>query len=123
MGDRPRILLVEDEYMIAHDMADGLRALGADVVGPVPSLAKALDMIEQESDLDGAVLDINLDGQKVFPAADRLLERNVPILFTTGYDEATIPAKYANVHLCEKPVTSGRLKKAVAELWDLTSGR
>jgi len=115
MDRPPRILLVEDEYMIAQDTADGLRALGAEVVGPLSSVSKAMAVVEQDCELDGAVLDINLQGQMVFPVADRLLARNVPIVFTSGYDENALPTRYTGVLLCQKPVTPQRLRSALSE--------
>ena len=114
MNGRMRILLVEDEYMIAEDMAQDLRTLGIEVVGPVPSVERALAAVEAETDLDGAVLDINLKGHMVYPVVDALRARNVPVLFTTGYDSGAIPARYANIERCEKPLTGSRLKTALA---------
>lgn len=121
MSARKRILVVEDEYMIAEDMAQDLRAMGVEVVGPVPSVERALAAVEAESDLDGAVLDINLKGHMVYPVVDALRARNVPVLFTTGYDASAIPARYANVEHCEKPLTGSRLKTALATTLKLES--
>ena len=108
-----RALVVEDEYLIAHDLADDLRSLGADVVGPLSSVTKALAAIDAQAELDGAILDINLQGEMVFPVADRLLERSIPFLFATGYDSEIIPERYADVPRCEKPVTGLRLTQAL----------
>lgn len=119
MTGRRRILLVEDEYMIAEDMACDLRALGAEVVGPIATVAEALEAVESEAHLDGAVLDMNLRGEMVFPVADALRERKVPILFTTGYESGTIPTRYADIERCEKPVTPARLRKAAASVLHL----
>ena len=114
MNGQKRILLVEDDYMIAEDMAQDLRSLGIEVVGPLPSVERALAAVESETDLDGAVLDINLKGHMVYPVVDALHERNVPVLFATGYDAGAIPARYANVKRCEKPLNGKRLKAALA---------
>lgn len=117
---RPRrILIVEDEYLVALDLAEDLRALGAEVVGPVSSVQKALDTLDATPRLDGAILDVNLRGIMIFPVADRLAERDVPFFFTTGYDQRIIPDRYAAVPRCEKPVTGPRLKRALAESFDL----
>ena len=113
--EQRRILVVEDEYLIAHDLAHDLRGLGAEVVGPIGSVEEALEAVQTEERLDGAVLDINLNGAMVFPVADALRERKIPIIFTTGYDEETIPARFGDIHRCEKPVTLIRLKRAVAD--------
>lgn len=80
-----RILLVEDEYMIAMDMEDWLLRAGAEVMGPVPSRDQALDLVNEAGRIDGAVLDVNLgDGETSYPVADRLDELHVPYLFATG---------------------------------------
>ena len=73
-----RILVVEDEYVIAADMARSLEDLGMTVAGPVASVADALGTIEREPAPDAAILDISLGGEKVFTLADTLLERGVP---------------------------------------------
>jgi CheY-like chemotaxis protein len=97
-----RVLVVEDEYFIADDMARALQKLGAEVVGPVPTRDKALALVEAGR-VDAAVLDINLRGQTVFPVADALRERGVPFVFATGYDPSTVPAEYQDVPRWEKP--------------------
>ena len=103
------------------DVAESVRALGAEVVGPVSSLQKALDAIDAEPALDGAVLDVNLQGIMVFPAADRLVELDVPFFFTTGYDQRIIPDRYAATRRCEKPVSGPRLKQALLDSFKLGS--
>jgi two-component SAPR family response regulator len=114
-----RILLVEDEYLIAHDMAYELRDCGLEVIGPFSSVAAALKAIETAT-VDGAVLDINLGGEQVYPVADVLLGRKVPIMFTTGYDGGEIPPRYAAIERCSKPVTPGALARAVTQQFGLS---
>ena len=84
-----RILLVEDEYFIVDDMVRTFKACGAEVVGPVASVDGALDLIAATERLDGAVLDVNLQGEMAYPVADALVARGVPFVFATGYDEAS----------------------------------
>jgi two-component SAPR family response regulator len=108
-----RILLVEDEYLIADDMAYELRNFGLEVIGPFSSVAATLKALEM-ANVDGAVLDINLGGEKVYPVADVLLGRDVPMVFTTGYDGSEIPPRYAAIDRCSKPVTRDALARAVA---------
>ncbi len=103
-----RILIVEDDYFIATELAQGLAAAGMEIVGPAPSLEKALKMLEREQ-VDGAVLDINLDGEQVYEVADALIVRDLPVVFVTGYERANIPARYQNVPLCLKPVDSAQV--------------
>jgi CheY-like chemotaxis protein len=99
-----RVLLVEDEYFIADDMAQGFREKGTDIVGPAATVADALDLIAKAGQLDGAVLDINLRGEMVFPVADALEARKIPFLFATGYDQAVIPLRFRHIVRCEKPL-------------------
>jgi CheY-like chemotaxis protein len=111
MAETPRILLVEDEYMIAQDMAYELRALGADVVGPASSVERALRLIEEDPAIDTGFLDLNLNGERAYPVAEALLARGARVVFTTGYDEAVIDARYAGVPRCIKPVTRMKLRQ------------
>ena len=98
------ILLVEDDFFIAEDFRSAFTSAGATVVGPVGTLPQALDLIARTERLDGAVLDINLQGEMAYALVDTLRERGVPVIFASGYDRGTIPERYADVPLCEKPV-------------------
>ena len=110
------VLLVEDDYFIADDLIRTFEASGAEVVGPVASVAGALDLIAATERLDGAVLDINLQGEMAYPVADALVARGVPFVFATGYDEASIPARFAHIIRCEKPVESEKIARALFDL-------
>ena len=96
------VLIVEDEYFLADDLAKGFTDAGIAILGPVPSLSKAL-MLAAHKQIGGAILDINLDGEKVYDVADALLERGVPLVFVTGYDKGDIPTRFADVPFCQKP--------------------
>lgn len=111
-----RILVVEDEYMLATELRSNLTDFGAVVLGPVGNVDAALELLEGEASLDGAVLDANLQGVMVFPVADRLEERGVPYLFTTGYDASTIPARFKHVPLVEKPTNMPKLCRSISRL-------
>jgi len=82
--DGKRILVVEDEALIAAMVEDMLMELGATVVGPASSIAQALVLVNSD-DFDAAVLDVNIRSEQVDPIADILMARNVPIVFATGY--------------------------------------
>jgi DNA-binding LytR/AlgR family response regulator len=100
-----RLLVVEDEYLIAADLTASLELLGVEVIGPAASVEEALSLVENNgSRIDGAVLDINLQNERVYPVADVLTARGVPFVFTTGYDAVAVPIAYACVPRCEKPV-------------------
>ena len=113
-----RILLVEDEYMLASALKEYLEWAGAEVVGPAPSVRKATACIEQAEALDGAILDINLGGEKSYAVAQLLMDRGIRFLFTTGYDQGSIPRPYASIPCCKKPFAADEL---VAVLKDLLS--
>lgn len=111
-----RVLVVEDEYLLADDLRQELADAGALVVGPAPSVAQALELLEAERELDAAVLDINLRGETVFPVADALTARGIPFLFTTGYDAGIIPARFAAATCCSKPIAMSRIVAAVESM-------
>jgi CheY-like chemotaxis protein len=104
-----RVLVVEDDYMIATDLMEQLQDAGAEVIGPVASVKAALLVIESGEHLDGALLDVNLKGERVYPVADALIAKGVPFIFSTGYDERLVPADYRDIPRCEKPVDTAVL--------------
>lgn len=99
-GDR--VLLVEDEYFLADDLRRALEGCGAEVVGPVPSLDKALPLAENES-LTCAVLDINLRGESGLRIAEALQRRSVPFVYATGYSRTSVPEALEGAAHLEKP--------------------
>lgn len=110
-----RILVVEDEYFTAHDIAHALGRLGAEVVGPAPSCEDALALVTAEH-LDAAVLDINVRGQTVLPVAEILAARGVPFVFATGYDRGAVPVAFRSVPHWEKPFNPDHLARALPEV-------
>lgn len=105
-----RILLVEDEALVAMMMVEALDELGVEVVGPFRTVPQALAAARSER-LDGAILDVNVAGQQVYPVADILTERAVPFVFLTGYSVGGIERRYAHVPVLEKPVESTTLRR------------
>lgn len=110
------VLVVEDEYMIADDIVCELRKAGAEVIGPAASVPQAIRLIAQTPQLDVAVLDINLRETLAYPLIDRLIEADVRVLITSGYDEGMIPERYRHLPRCEKPVSPPKLRRAVEAL-------
>ncbi|KTQ91824.1 hypothetical protein NS365_22295 [Aureimonas ureilytica] len=100
------VLIVEDEFLVADDMARYFESSGATVLGPVPTLAAAWSIVAREGPLDGAILDINLFGELVFPLIDALRQRGVCCVLSTGYDHAIVPPAYRTLPFCQKPVES-----------------
>ena len=108
-----RILIVEDEYLVADDLARDLRGLGAEVVGPMGTLDEALALLATRPRLDGAVIDVNLHGVMSYPAAALLVATQTPFLFVTGYDTWTIDDRYRDVAHYEKPVRAAQVVVAL----------
>ena len=98
-----RILVVEDSYIVALDLAEALEREGADVVGPVFNLDDAHRLALETQDLDAAVLDVNLRGKMVWPVADILSHRHVRLVFATGYAAGPIKERYNLCQVAEKP--------------------
>lgn len=115
LTDRRRVLVVEDEYFVADDIARALGRLGVDVVGPVADPSAAMKLVEDE-EIDGAVLDINLKGEMVYAVADALRARGVPFGFATGYDRTVLPRDYRDVPRWEKPFDTEKLAAAIASM-------
>lgn len=111
-----RLLVVEDEYLIASDLASWLEEQDAEVLGPVPSVEDALALLDAGPSPDAAVLDINLGDEQVFPVADALQAADVPFVFLSGYDVRVIPGHYDGVARCAKPLDRTRLLRALAEM-------
>ena len=109
-----RVLVVEDEYMLARDLCGELEGAGAVVVGPAPNVEGALALIASERRIDVAALDVNLRGELAFPVADALSARGVPFVFVTGYEDKALFAGYAEVPRCEKPLDVTTLTKTLA---------
>ena len=105
-----RILLVEDEYFVALELKMILGALGAEIVGPASRLQTARELAKAER-LDGAVLDVKLDGETTFPLAEELLDRGVPVLFTTGFSRSVLPDRFKGAPCLPKPVNGAALRR------------
>ena len=120
MSEQPlqglRILVVEDEYLLADDMRDALVDAGAEVLGPAANIGAATSLAAAELHLDAALLDINLGGTLVFEFADTLRARSVPFAFATGYDSSVVPDRFADVPRMEKPVTTRNVILALQPL-------
>ncbi|MGY3444766.1 DNA-binding response OmpR family regulator [Bradyrhizobium sp. USDA 4473] len=99
-----RILVVEDEYFLADGIDRAFQALGAVVAGPVGTIGDARRILHVGGVIDGAVLDVNIRGEMIYPVARELLARSVPFVFTSGYDRIVVGSEFAHVPLFEKPI-------------------
>ena len=118
MSDRlagARVLLVEDEVMVAWDLGDLLSEWGCTVVGPAGRVGQALALLDAEA-VDVALLDVSLHGQKSYPVAEALAARDVPFVFLTGYDRDSLPGRCQAGAVLEKPFGASELGDALAAL-------
>jgi len=110
-----RILVVEDELLVAEYLGEILHGAGALVLGPLGRVAETLAFLEEHKDgLDAVVLDVNLHGQSSFPIADVLIRRGIRFVFTTGYDGAAMDEAYRSYPRCEKPFREEALLAALS---------
>jgi CheY-like chemotaxis protein len=109
-----RILVIEDEYFLADDIARALKDLGARIVGPVGEFDDAASLVDSDVAIDAAVVDINLRSDMVFPLARTLRARKVPFVFTTGYDRKSIDAEFGDIRLWEKPLDIAAMARDLA---------
>ena len=113
MEQPKRILLIEDEFLVAEEMSEEIRDLGVEVIGPFASIDEAVEALQSRDDIDGALIDINLNGVCAYPVADELLARDVPFAFTTVYDHASIADRYGQIPYVNKPVAAHVLKQTI----------
>jgi DNA-binding response OmpR family regulator len=97
-----RVLVVEDETLLAMCLQDSLEAHGATVIGPIDSIEAALEAVSSSA-IDIAVLDVNLHGGKVYPVADALREHGVPFLLTTSDARGLLPERFGSTPYVQKP--------------------
>jgi CheY-like chemotaxis protein len=109
-----KVLIVEDEMMIAMLIEDMLEEFGCKLVGPATSVPRALELIDNES-IEIAVLDLNLDGTDTYAIADALQRKNVPFIFATGYGSTGLRQEYGNRPVLQKPFQQKDLEMALAE--------
>ena len=109
-----RVLIVEDEYFLAQDLAEYLNHLGVEVVGPVGTVTDALELLHY-ADIQGAVLDIDLRGERVYPVADVLEQKQVPFVFASGYGGELEANAYTDIPRCIKPLDFAELANTLLD--------
>lgn len=110
-----RVLVVEDEPLVAMDVATALSDAGCDIVGPAGTLGKAAALVEAGG-IDAAILDANLAGDPVDSLAAELSRRQIPFAFLTGYGREGVPKDFRDAPLLEKPFSSRQLLEALGQL-------
>ncbi|MFK3690816.1 response regulator [Agrobacterium tumefaciens] len=112
-----RLLIVEDEYLVASDLSIILEGAGARVFGPVSDLERALEIAStMQIGFDAAILDINLNGEMAYPVATLLRESNFPFIFLTGYGYDAMPEQFRDAPCMLKPFEEERLVRLLASI-------
>lgn len=111
--DGRRVLVVEDESLVAMLLETMLEDMGCTPIGPIGTVEEALEVIAADPALDAALLDVNVAGRAVFPVASALEERNVPFLFSTGYGEGGLPDDWRGRPTIQKPFTEATVREAL----------
>jgi DNA-binding response OmpR family regulator len=110
-----RVLVVEDEYLVAALIEQILESAGCIVMGPIPRVPEALHAVEHDG-YDAAVLDVNLAGERINPVAKALSERDVPFMFVTGYGANALPREYAERPHIGKPFRIAELLAVLSSI-------
>lgn len=108
-----RVLIVEDESLVAMLLETILADLGCDVVGPESNIEDGLTAVADVAGLDAALLDVNVAGTEIFPVAEALMAKGVPFVFSTGYGEAGLPEHWRGNPTVQKPFTEGAIREAL----------
>lgn len=114
--DGLKILVVEDEYLLALDLEDAIAELGGDVVGPFGRLQPAM-AAARTIKLDGAVLDVRLDGETIYDLADELIALGVPVILATGTDPQLVPAHLRSLPWLRKPYDRAALRDLIGRIY------
>jgi two-component SAPR family response regulator len=104
-----RVMIVEDEALVAMALREALDELGFSVIGPFNRISEAMIALRNNR-IDAAVLDVNLGGDLIYPLADVLVADRVPFVFITGYGAEEIEPRYAHVPVLQKPIEAEALK-------------
>lgn len=111
--DGRRILVVEDESLVAMLIETILEDMGCHTIGPIAGVDEALRTVAGDLQIDGALLDVNVAGRAVFPVAEALKARKVPFVFSTGYGESGLPEHWRGQPTIQKPFTEQMIREAL----------
>jgi DNA-binding response OmpR family regulator len=112
-----RVLVVEDEFLVSLLTIDTLESVGCEIVGLATRVAEAAQLAQSEP-LDAAVLDVNVGGEMIWPVAEELQRRGVPLLFLSAVSQLTaFPPLFAAAVRLDKPVEQNRLLRRLSAMW------
>ncbi len=109
-----RVFVVEDEAMVAMMLEDMLEDFGCIIVNVAGTVDSALEQVEADQQIDAAILDVNLGGEKIYPVADALVQREVPFVFSTGYGPGDLAQRYPHSQTLTKPYEAAALATVLA---------
>jgi DNA-binding NtrC family response regulator len=116
-----RVMVLEDDVLIAMDMEDFLLGEGCQVVGPISNVEAALEQVEK-AEIDGAVVDLNLRGELSVPVIEALKSRGLPVIVCSGYAELSgVKDMLKDVPMVPKPCDFSALSKILADAFTATS--
>lgn len=113
-----RVLVVEDESLVAMFLEDVLEDLGHQMLGPFSRVDAALAAAQSE-DFDVAILDVNVNGQAIFPVAEAIAAREIPFIFSTGYGQKSLPEEYRSRPTLDKPFLPGDVEAVLGKLGEM----
>lgn len=113
---KPRILVVEDEFLIAREIADALEDAGFAVLGPCPTVPAALARLDEAGSCEAAVLDASLRHVSSLPVAEALMARGIPFAVVTGFSVGQLPPAMAEAPVLAKPLDAGELVRLLNRL-------
>ena len=116
-----RVLIVEDESLVAMLLETILEDMGCVPIGPVGTIDEALDILAQDTALDIALLDVNVAGREVFPVAEALSKKGVPFVFSTGYGEGGLGDAWRGHPTVQKPFTEAAIRDALRKALGIKS--
>lgn len=108
-----KVLVFEDETLVALHLETILEDLGCAITGPVMRYNEAETLLESGVDVDAAILDVNFNGKRIFPLAEKLVEKGVPVIFATGYDRSGIPVEWRDTPMLQKPYSAEEIAHAL----------
>lgn len=108
-----RVLVVEDESLVAMLLETILEDMGCIPVGPASNIDEGEILARDAADLDAALLDVNVAGRQVFPVAEALMARGIPFIFSTGYGEGGLPEEWRGQPTIQKPFTEAAIRDAL----------
>jgi DNA-binding NarL/FixJ family response regulator len=110
------VLVVEDETLVLFNLEDTLTELGCIIVGPAMRLHQAESLVASASEIDVAILDVNLGGVPVFPIAEQLRLRGIRLIFATGYGREGLPEEWRSYPVLMKPYMGEEVTRVLQEV-------